>query len=60
MYEEVGSFVGAELSDPEVKTVVCNVHVVEEVNAHNLDKLTAPYSDFYRLETYVVWMIGGV
>ena len=54
----VRSSVGVELSDPDVKKVVCNILVVEEVKENHSDKLIAPYSDFYRLETDVAWMIG--
>ena len=49
--------VGVELSDPDVKKVVCNVLVVEEVKEYQ-DKLIANGSDLYRLETDVAWMIG--
>ena len=54
----VRSSVRVELSDPDVKKVVCNVLVVEEVKEYNLDKLIANCSDLYRLETDVAWMIG--
>ena len=57
---EVPSSVGAELSDPEVKKVVCNVQVMEEVKEHPLDKLIAHYSDFYRLKKAVAWMVRWV
>ena len=50
--------VGVELSDSDVKKVVCNVLVVEEVKEYHLDKLIANCSDLYRLETDVAWMIG--
>ena len=50
--------VGVELSDSDVKEVVCNILVVEEVKEYQLDKLIANCSDLYRLETDVAWMIG--
>ena len=54
------SLVGVELSDPEVKKVVCNVQVMEEVKEHPLDKLIAHYNDFYMLKKAVAWMVRWV
>ena len=41
----VRSSVGVELSDHDVKKVVCKVLVVEEVKEYHLDKLIANCSD---------------
>ena len=54
---EAPSTVILELSDPEMKKVVCNIQIMEEPKEHPSDKLTPYYSNFYRLKKAVAWMV---